>query len=108
MKPAGRATREKRIGSLYVSSPYKEFRQMENIAKCMLNACFAALLLVSVASCTKNYEELNTDPTRLESLNAEDVKGLFTNALYSGMYCGRGVDYQYAQGFFADLFAQYS
>lgn len=81
---------------------------MKKISIKGVNACLLVFVLALLAGCTKNYEELNTDPTRLESLNAEDVKGLFTNAEYSGMYCGRGVDYQYAQGFFADLFAQYS
>jgi len=59
--------------------------------------------------CTKNYSEINTDPTRLTSLATEDIKGLFTNALYMATYSGDGsAEYQYAQGFFADLYAQYS
>ncbi|WP_276359386.1 SusD/RagB family nutrient-binding outer membrane lipoprotein [Daejeonella sp. H1SJ63] len=67
-----------------------------------------AILAIS-SGCTKNYSELNTDPTRLTTLNSGDVKGLFTNAEYMAMYSGRSsAEYQYAQGFFADLFAQYS
>jgi hypothetical protein len=59
--------------------------------------------------CTKNYYDRNTDPTRLTSLTTEDIKGLFTNAEYMAMYSGDGsAEYQYAQGFFADLYAQYS
>ena len=59
--------------------------------------------------CTKNYSERNTDPSRLTSLATEDIKGLFTNAEYMAMYSGNGsAEYQYAQGFFADLYAQYS
>src|SRR3546814_3359844 len=67
-------------------------------------------LLVSYigVSCTKNYYEINTDPTRLTSLSPENVKGLFTNAQYSAIYAGDGVDYQYSQVFSADLYAQYS
>ena len=61
------------------------------------------------AGCTRNYNEINTDPTRLTSLATEDIKGLFTNAEYMAMYSGDGsAEYQYAQGFFADLYAQYS
>ena len=40
----------------------------------------SSLAIVLLASCTKNYEEINTDPTRLEKLATEDIKGLFTNA----------------------------
>lgn len=66
-------------------------------------------LVIICSGCAKNYSEINTDPTRLTSLNAGDVKGLFTNAQYMAMYSGRSsAEYQYAQGFFADLFAQYS
>ncbi|MES1216536.1 MAG: SusD/RagB family nutrient-binding outer membrane lipoprotein [Bacteroidota bacterium] len=72
---------------------------------------YGAILLVSVmcAGCTKNYYEINTDPTRLTTLATEDIKGLFTNAEYMAMYSGNGsAEYQYAQGFFADLYSQYS
>lgn len=73
---------------------------------------FYALLLLSPmlwSGCTKNYSDRNTDPTRLTSLATEDIKGLFTNAEYMAMYSGDGsAEYQYAQGFIADLYAQYS
>lgn len=71
--------------------------------------CFVLATTIIWSGCTKNYPELNTDPTRLTSLNSGDVKGLFTNAEYMAMYSGRSsAEYQYAQGFFADLYAQYS
>ena len=71
--------------------------------------CFVLASATLLSGCTKNYPELNTDPTRLTTLNSGDVKGLFTNAEYMAMYSGRSsAEYQYAQGFFADLFAQYS
>jgi hypothetical protein len=71
---------------------------------------FLSVLSVFVfAGCTKKYEEINTDPTRLTSLSTDDIKGLFTRAEYMAMYSGDGsAEYQYAQGFFADLYAQYS
>ena len=66
----------------------------------------SALILTG---CTRNYDEINTDPTRLTTLSTEDIKGLFTRAEYMAMYSGDGsAEYQYAQGFFADLYAQYS
>ncbi|HLA53618.1 MAG TPA: SusD/RagB family nutrient-binding outer membrane lipoprotein [Flavitalea sp.] len=66
-------------------------------------------LLATVSSCTKNYGDINTDPTRLDTLVTEDIRGLFNNAEYMAMYSGEGsAEYQYAQGFFADLYAQYS
>ena len=61
------------------------------------------------SGCTKKFNEINTDPTRLTDLATEDIKGLFTRAEYMAMWSGDGsAEYQYAQGFFADLYAQYS
>lgn len=74
-------------------------------------SCCTVIVISSFVwtSCTKKYYEINTDPTRITSLNTEDIKGLFTNAEYMAMYSGEGsAEYQYAQGFFADLYAQYS
>ncbi|MBL7699103.1 MAG: SusD/RagB family nutrient-binding outer membrane lipoprotein [Chitinophagaceae bacterium] len=76
--------------------------------KRILHFVCASLLFISVG-CTKNYEEINTDPTRITTLSNQDIKGLFTRAEYMAMYSGDGsAEYQYAQGFFADLYAQYS
>ena len=71
--------------------------------------CIIALSAFLGVGCTKNYYDINTDPTRITTLATEDIKGLFTNAEYMAMYSGDGsAEYQYAQGFFADLYAQYS
>lgn len=72
--------------------------------------CGIVLSIVMITlGCTKNYGEINTDPTRLPQLVTEDLRGLFNNAEYMAMYSGDGsAEYQYAQGFFADLYAQYS
>lgn len=72
----------------------------------------AMALLISTLTwvgCTKNeFNDRNTDPTRLTSLDASDVKGLFPTALYAGMNTGTGtIDYQQSQGLFADMFCQY-
>ena len=75
----------------------------------LLSVFILLLLTILSTSCTKNYNSINTDPTRLTSLATEDIKGLFTNAEYMAMYSGQGsAEYQYAQGFVADLYAQYS
>jgi hypothetical protein len=67
------------------------------------------ILIVGLASCTKKFQDINTDPTRLTALTNDDIRGLFTSAEYHAMYSGDGsAEYQYAQGFFADLYAQYS
>src|SRR2546421_4685674 len=66
------------------------------------------LLLLStviLTGCTKNFQEINTDPTRLTSLDPNDVKSLFPNAEYAGLY--NGWAYQTSQGLFADQYAQY-
>jgi hypothetical protein len=73
---------------------------------------FAGLVLCSalgLTGCTKNYDQINTDPTRLGELKTEDIAAVFTNAEYMAMYSGdNSSEYQYAQGFAADLYAQYS
>jgi hypothetical protein len=67
------------------------------------------LLIVVLASCTKKFQDINTDPIRLTVLTNDDIRGLFKSAEYHAMYSGDGsAEYQYAQGFFADLYAQYS
>lgn len=69
----------------------------------------ALFSLVIMSGCTKRFDEINTDPTRITSLATADIKGLFTRAEYMAMYAGDGsAEYQYAQGFYADLYCQYS
>jgi Susd and RagB outer membrane lipoprotein len=64
-----------------------------------------AIVLLYLPSCTKKFDEINTDPTRLTSLTQEDAKGLFSSAEYAGLY--GGWNYQTAQGLFADQYCQY-
>jgi len=67
------------------------------------------LLVYILTGCTKDFEEINTDPTRVTVPSTSDIKGLFTNAEYMAMFSGDGsAEYQYAQGFVADLYSQYS
>jgi hypothetical protein len=74
-----------------------------------LSCVIVLSFLFILQGCTKNFADINTDPTRLTHLATDDLKGLFTNAEYMAMYSGEGsAEYQYAQGFVADLYAQYS
>lgn len=66
---------------------------------------FVLAALIFLPGCTKKFDEINTDPTRLTSLDPSDVKGLFSNAEYAGLY--GGWNYQTAQGLFADQYCQY-
>lgn len=67
----------------------------------------AIVSAVILGGCTKDFEERNTNPTKLTTLSPEDVKSLFPSALYAGVNTGNGVDYQQAQNLFADMYSQY-
>lgn len=73
----------------------------KNIRLILLTAFLAAM------GCTDKFEEINTDPSRLTSLNGEDVKGLFSNALRMGLMSGNYGAEQITQNLFADQYAQY-
>ena len=67
--------------------------------------CFA----VALTSCTKNFEELNTDKTRIEVLKGKQLDKLFTTAEYAGItntdqWAG---GYQLLQSLYADQQAQF-
>lgn len=65
-------------------------------------------LLAVMVGCTKNFEDINTDPTRLVSLEPEDIRRLFSNALYSGVAAPNGAPrFQTGQNLFADQYAQF-
>lgn len=74
-----------------------------------LTACGVLLSVLVITGCTKKeFDERNTDPTKLTTLTSEDAKRLFPGALYAGMNTGPGtIDYQQAQNLFADMYCQY-
>lgn len=73
-----------------------------------ITAGLMLIMVIALSGCTKEFENRNTDPTRLTSLSPTDVKSLFPSALYAGMNTGpNGVDYQQAQNLFADMYSQY-
>src|SRR5687768_12558320 len=71
----------------------------------LLVGCFAMIL----SSCTKNFEELNTDRTRIETLKGKQLDKLFTTAEYAGItntdqWAG---GYQLLQSLYTDMQAQF-
>ncbi|MBC6491472.1 SusD/RagB family nutrient-binding outer membrane lipoprotein [Flavihumibacter stibioxidans] len=74
----------------------------------MRNKLIAGLILagsVYLSGCTKKFEELNTDKTKLTTLGASEYPFLFSKAQSAASY--KYADYQIAQNLFADLYAQY-
>ncbi|MDB5249239.1 MAG: SusD/RagB family nutrient-binding outer rane lipoprotein [Segetibacter sp.] len=60
------------------------------------------LSLNLLSSCTKNYSEVNSDPSKVTEITSGELPFLFTRALH-GVYSS----YQTDQNLFADLYAQY-
>lgn len=65
---------------------------------------FSALLF---SACTKNFDERNTDRTKLTELSPTDLKSLLPNAEWQGLALGGGTQYQRGVNAFADMYAQY-
>jgi hypothetical protein len=76
---------------------------MKNINKKFFKILFATGLLVG--SCTSNFEEINTDKSKIsdQALSSFAVDMLFAN----GQYRNYNLAYQVYQNLHADLFAQY-
>ncbi len=68
-------------------------------------AFLACASMVYFASCTKDFEELNTDKTKLTTLTKTEFPYLFSKAQSASSYAFWR--YQVAQNLFADLYAQY-
>ena len=60
---------------------------------------------VYISGCTKKFDELNTDKTKLTTLSPTEYPYLFSKAQSAASY--KYADYQVAQNLFADLYAQY-
>lgn len=66
-----------------------------------------AILFVGLfAGCTEDFEELNTNPTKLTAVDAASVGNAYARAQYRGMF-GEAGGFQLYQSLFADLYAQY-
>ncbi len=68
-----------------------------------LSIVFVVLLS---ASCTKHFEELNTDPTTLSGLTPTTIPNAFAKAEYQGIYGDPGI-YQLVRNLFVDYWSQY-
>jgi Susd and RagB outer membrane lipoprotein len=79
---------------------YKAFSFFKSVTL-LLIVCTA---LVNITGCTKNFEERNTDPTRVTSLTPNDLLAFITTAEKNSLYTD---GYQIAQGLFADQYCQY-
>jgi hypothetical protein len=60
---------------------------MLNMKKCIINfnLLIAFCAMVALSSCTKGFDELNTDRTRIEVLAPKQLDKLFTTAEYAGL-----------------------
>lgn len=82
---------------------------MKNITKIGLTGVFIATLAIlsgiQFSSCTKDFEELNKDKTKLTELTKTEFPYLFSRAQSASSYAFWR--YQVAQNLFADLYCQY-
>ena len=62
---------------------------------------FSTVVLLSFAGCTKNFDELNTDPTSFSSLTPSVIPKAFAKAEYQGIYGDPGI-YELARALFPD------
>ena len=64
------------------------------------------IFLATGSGCTKNFEELNTDPTTLSGLTPATIPNAFAKAEYQGIYGDPGI-YQLVRNLFVDYWSQY-
>jgi hypothetical protein len=68
-------------------------------------AAFIITGSIYLSGCTKKFDDLNTDKTKLTVLGPAEYPFLFSKAQSAASY--KYADYQVAQNLFADLYAQY-
>ena len=69
--------------------------------KIIITACFASFLF----SCTKKFEEINTNPIAIAKVTPAEFPYLFSTALVKSTFASE--DYQVAHSLFSDQYAQY-
>ena len=74
-------------------------------SKNSIHVLLVAVAAITFSSCTKKFEETNTDRTRITALTGNQVDKLFSIAQYTGSLYPAG--YQTIQSLFADMQAQY-
>lgn len=70
------------------------------------NKIYIACMLCLSVACTKNFDEINTDPTTFSGLTPATIPNAFAKAEYQGIYGDPGI-YQLARNLFVDLWSQY-
>lgn len=83
-------------------------QQIKNIPLLMaaIFIIVASVMLISLQSCTKKFDELNTDPTTLNGLTPATIPNAFAKAEYQGIYGDPGI-YQLVRNLFVDYWSQY-
>ncbi|HET8572964.1 MAG TPA: SusD/RagB family nutrient-binding outer membrane lipoprotein [Edaphocola sp.] len=71
--------------------------------KFFLNIGCLALVAMLYSSCTKKFDDINTDNSRISDITAQDIPYLFSKA----QSVGSPYSYQTYQNLYADLYAQY-
>lgn len=69
-------------------------------------AVIAAFALFTATGCTKNFDEINTDPTTFSGLTPATIPNAFAKAEYQGIYGDPGI-YQLVRNLFVDYWSQY-
>ncbi|RYY58876.1 MAG: SusD/RagB family nutrient-binding outer membrane lipoprotein, partial [Chitinophagaceae bacterium] len=69
-------------------------------------AVSVVLLVLTFTSCTKKFEEINTDPTQFTELTPAIIPQAFAKAEYQGIYADPGI-YQLVRNLFVDYWSQY-
>lgn len=70
----------------------------------MKTKIIVGIMAVALFSCTKNFEELNTDKTRIQTVKGKSLDALFSTSLYSTF---PGAGYQLVQNLYCDAQAQF-
>lgn len=68
--------------------------------------CGISVLLVIGSGCTKDFKNINSDPSTFNGLTAATIPNAFAKAEYQGIYGDPGI-YQLARNLFVDLWSQY-
>jgi hypothetical protein len=63
-------------------------------------------IIVFTSGCTKNFEEINTDPTTFSEMTPATIPNAFAKAEYQGIYGDPGI-YQLVRNLFVDYWSQY-
>jgi hypothetical protein len=80
---------------------------MKSLLTILKSACSLVLLSLMIAplGCTKNFDEWNTDETKLTELTPTEYPRLFSRAQAASSFINWR--YQYGQNLFGDLYSQY-